>query len=110
MGYYTLKYYQRNYPDLTFQNIGYQYISPIIREKYSEQISEISKQIKKQVSWFVKFNNFKIHKEDEIVVRFQGYYDSSLGFIGVVYMPLEHFKQIEISKWIKKKRLKYRKR
>ena len=110
MGYYTLKYYQKKYPDLTFQNKVYEYISPTIREKYDKQISDISKQIKKQINWFVRFNNFKINKEGAVIVRFQGYYDKSLGFIGVVYMPLEHFKQIEVSKWIKKKRLKYKKR
>lgn len=83
---------REQYPELTFNNEGYQYIKPEVREAHKEQIEEISTILKAQDPDIVKFNNFKPRKDGTFSIRCQGYYDrSSSGFVGVMYLQKEHF-------------------
>lgn len=83
---------QKEYPELTFQNAGYEYLSKEILEKYKEQIEEISEILKATIPGFVKFNNFKIYKTGDIMIRVQYYYDKI--FVGVGYFNVEEFKEL----------------
>lgn len=95
----TDKYYnrllqlQQDNPQLTFQNDGYQYLSKEIVENHKLQIAEISEILKTTVKGFEKFNNFRIRKNGDIVVRLQFQWSSS--FTGVGYFELEDFKNFE---------------
>ena len=88
--YNKLKEYQKNYPSLTFDNNGYEYIPIEIRESHKKQIKEISKILKDNIKGFVEFNNFKLRKNDTFSIRCQCYWDET--FIGVSYIDIEDFK------------------
>ena len=81
---------QKEYPELTFDNKGFEYIKPHIRETHKEQIEEIGKILKEVDSGFVKFFNFKPRANSTFSVRYDTYYDPS--FIGVRYIDIEDFK------------------
>lgn len=83
---------QKEYPELTFQNDGYEYLSKEILEKYKEQIKEISEILKAIIPGFVKFNNFKILNNKDIIIRCQYYWDET--FLGVGYFYIEEFKEL----------------
>lgn len=70
-------------PDLTFDNQGYEYLSPEVKEKHKEQIEEISSIMKKFFPYFRRFDNFKPRKDGTFSIRFQG--DWSNSFTGVYY-------------------------
>ena len=95
----TDKYYNRlkiiklEYPELTFQNNGYEYLNKEIREKYSEQIEEISNILKITVKGFRVFNNFKDRENGSFYIRFQSHWDET--FTGVEYFDIENFKNFE---------------
>ena len=55
-------------PELTFNNIGYQYISKEIQDKYTKEIKTIDTILKKYIEGFVEFNNFKPRPENNSVV------------------------------------------
>ena len=101
MDYYEelVKLYQE-YPELTFQNKGYQYLPKEVKERNQEGIDKISVIIKKPIPGFVRFDNFKhSNKNGEIYVRCQynyGYNSSERGshFTGVGYFPLKDFKDM----------------
>lgn len=82
--------FQKDYPELTFQNNGYEYLDLEIREKHKKQINEISEILKKHIDGFVKFNNFFIDKNDVLKIRCQYRWDIS--FTGVGYFPINYFK------------------
>lgn len=88
--------FQKKYPELTFQNKGYQYLKKEIQEKYKEQIDEISKILKETIPGFSKFNNFKMNKDGSFSIRCQYEYDygnpNSIHFIGVGYFNINDFK------------------
>lgn len=88
--YNKLKEYQKNYPSLTFDNNGYEYLSRDVRESHSEQIKEINKLLHDNIKGFVEFNNFKPRKNDTFSIRYQCYWDET--FIGVSYIDIEDFK------------------
>lgn len=80
---------KNQFPALTFDNNGYEYISPDVRELHAEQISEIGELIKQLDSSFVKFFNFKPRKDGSFAVRYDCYYDqSTIYFIGVHYLVI----------------------
>lgn len=83
---------QKEYPELTFQNDGYEYLNKEIINKHKEQIEEISSILKSTIKGFVEFNNFKIDKTGGILIRCQYYWDKM--FVGVGYFPIEEFKEI----------------
>ena len=94
--YNKLLEYQQNYPLLTFQNNGYEYLSKEIQDNHKDQIKEIEELLKTKIEGFSHFNNFKI-KSNIILVRCQYDYSKHLencktSFIGVGYFPLEDFK------------------
>jgi hypothetical protein len=100
----TNKYYDRlneireQYPELTFDNDGYQYLSPEIKEKHKKQIDEISEILKKTVPGFERFDHFKPSKKYGFTVRLQCNYNhgtKNLPFTGVDYIPLEKFKNLD---------------
>lgn len=78
---------QRDYPELTFQNNGYEYLSQEVYDRHPEQVSEINRILKLLIPGFSEFNNFKIgEKSGKCYVRVQHYWDSS--FKGVGYFEL----------------------
>jgi hypothetical protein len=85
-------------PELTYDNNGYEYISTEVKEKYAEQIKEISEIILRHDPMFTKFNNFKPRKTNyeyngEFAIRYQRYYgEIASGFQGVHYEHLDWFK------------------
>lgn len=78
---------QREYPELTFQNNGYEYLSQEVYDRHPEQVAEINRILKLLIPGFSKFNNFKMsEKGDKCFVRVQHYWDST--FKGVGYFEL----------------------
>lgn len=88
--YNSLKSIQESYPNLTYQNLGYDYPD---KSKWSDEDKEafntVTDILKKIVKGFVEFNNFRINKNDgnAIMLRFQYQWDSS--FTGVGYVKLD---------------------
>lgn len=80
---------RKQYPELTFNNDGYQYLKPAVREQHAEQIKEIAAIMKEQFPRFVEFNNFKPRKDGTYSIRCQTYWSES--FIGVEYFTEENF-------------------
>lgn len=85
--YNTLLSIQQNSPKLTFQNVGYEYIN---RKEFTEQDNIADKQVteilKNHIEGFVRFDNFRHNKKNEISVRLQYHYSES--FVGVGYVTL----------------------
>ena len=83
--------YQKNYPALTFDNNGYEYLPMEVRETHKEQITEIETLLNGVVEGFVKFNNFKPRRDGSFAIRHQCYWDET--FIGVGYIEIDKLKQ-----------------
>jgi hypothetical protein len=96
----TNKYYDRlielknQFPELTFDNDGYEYLRKEVQEKHKEQIEEVSQILKETIEGFTSFNNFKPRKDGSFLVRCQHNWDES--FVGVGYFGVELFKEFEI--------------
>ena len=99
----TNKYYERliqiknEYPKLTFDNNGYEYIFKE-KEQHKEQVDEIEDILRKTIKGFVRFDNFKPRKGGTFDIRCQynwGAIDNSRYFVGVGYFNIEEFKDIE---------------
>lgn len=78
------------YPNLSLQNKGYQYInkSKLTAEEL-EVFSEVQTILSKHINDFREFNNFKISKRGEIQLRFQYIWDpNDTRFRGVGYILL----------------------
>ena len=88
--YDKLKEYQKNYPSLTFDNNGFEYLSMEVKESHKEQISEINNILKKEISGFIYFDNFKPRKNGTFSIRYQCHWSES--FIVVGYTDIEDFK------------------
>ena len=77
-----------DYPALTFQNKGYQYLD---KSKFNEDekkaFNQIEEVLTKHIFDFVEFNNFNLSEEGIIRLRFQYHYDPS--FTGVGYINLD---------------------
>lgn len=93
----TLRKYQKECPELTYQNKGYDTISIAAQEKYKNEIKEIEVILKTVIQGFSKFNNFRITKDMDIEVRCQYYWNSS--FCGVGYFLLSDIEK-ELDKYI----------
>lgn len=95
----TNKYYNKlikfkeKYPALTFDNNGYEYLSKEIKEKYKNEIKEISNILKKTIKGFVEFNNFKPRENNNFDIRVQYRWDRM--FTGVGYFKIELFKNFK---------------
>lgn len=91
--YKRLKELQKQYPDLTFNNIGYQYLGKKVRELHREQVEEIESILREEIEGFVRFDNFKPRPNDTFDVRCQYNWDPlGTNFIGVGYFNIEEFK------------------
>lgn len=90
--YYKLLLFQKKYPELTFNNQGYQYLKPKIKEVYKKQIEEISDILRKSIKGFSRFDNFKPRENGTFAIRCQYYWDAS--FCGVGYFNINEFKDL----------------
>ena len=93
MDYYEelVKLYQE-YPELTFQNEGYQYLPQEVKEKNKEGIDKINTILEKTIEGFVRFDNFKNRTDKNFWIRCQTKW--SPGFTGVNYFKIEDFKKV----------------
>ena len=93
MDYYEelVKLYQE-YPELTFQNKGYQYLPQEVKERNQEGIDKINTILEKTVEGFVMFDNFKNRPDKNFWVRCQTRWSPS--FTGVDYFKIEYFKKV----------------
>lgn len=90
--YETLVKIQKEFPELTFDNNGYEYLDKDVKERHKEQIDLISEILKKEIKGFVRFDNFKPRKNGTFDVRVQ--YHWAFNFKGVGYFNVEDFKNI----------------
>jgi hypothetical protein len=90
--YKRLLFYKIKYPELTYDNVGYDKLSKEVIERNKEGINRISEILKETIEGFVKFNNFKIKKDGSICIRCQSYWDET--FVGVGYFDLKLFKEL----------------
>ena len=84
---------KNTYTELTFNNDGYQYLRPEVKEAHKAQVEEISAILKEEVQGFVRFDNFKPRKSGSFAVRMQVHWDER--FIGVQYNDILDFKNEE---------------
>ncbi len=95
-----LKDLKDQYPQLTFNNDGYQYLPKDVRESHKLAIEEIESLLKTLIIGFVSFSNFKPRSNGDIVVRYQVIYDNDpnsgmCGFTGVAYTTFEELENWE---------------
>jgi hypothetical protein len=81
------------YPDLSFDNNGYEEISSAVKEANKEGVQEIETVLKGVIKGFVRFQNFKPRRSGETAVRYQVYYNDERSFRGVAYTPLSWFRK-----------------
>jgi hypothetical protein len=80
---------KEEYPELTFNNDGYQEIPAAIKEANADGINKIEELLKVAVFGFVRFQNFKPRKDGTFAIRCQTMWGPS--FRGVSYFPMENF-------------------
>ena len=83
-----------DYPDLVFQNNGYEYIGLAKREAHATQIARIEEILKEHIIGFVRFFNFR-RDDGEIRLRFDfnwGAENNSMYYVGVGYLSLDHLR------------------
>lgn len=78
------------YPDLVFDNHGYENIPEQVREASIKGHDKVEAILKERVTGFVEFQNFKPRSDGTVAVRCQTYWNES--FIGVSYFSMENFK------------------
>jgi hypothetical protein len=91
--YAELKAIADQYPELTFHNVGYQYLKVAVREAHKEQLDRIAEILKEHIVGFVKFYNFRRAKDGSIALRFDynwGAAEDTRSFTGVGYVKLDH--------------------
>jgi len=76
------------YPELTFDNQGYDKLDSAIMLRNKDGIEKIESLLKQCIVGFVRFQNFKPYKDGSIKIRYQVYYDEQKTFIGVAYTDL----------------------
>lgn len=91
--YQTLLKIQKENNILTFQNDGYQYID---KSKFTDNdqkaFDKITEILKKSITGFQEFNNFKFYTDGRLMLRFQYNYsadDNTRYFIGVGYLSTD---------------------
>jgi hypothetical protein len=85
---------KENNPQLIFDNNGYEYLSPKVREENKEAIEEVSNLLKESLNGFSRFDNFKPRKDGSFSVRCQYNYnhgEKGLPFYGVGYFGINEF-------------------
>ena len=90
-----LLFVQKEFPALTFENNGYQYIDKSkFTEEEKQKFNEVEAFLKKSIKGFHEFNNFKIRKNGQVVVRFQYSWTADeenprTSFTGVGYIEVD---------------------
>jgi len=90
---FLIKMYD-NHLNLYLQNKGYQYID---KSKLTSEdliaIDNIEKLLKNHITGFIKFNNFRLSKDDKLQIRFQYNWDADNEkggyFTGVGYILID---------------------
>lgn len=81
-----------NYPELTLQNKGYEYINRnTLSNGAKEHLKQVETILKDTICGFSSFSNFKLDKNDNIQLRIQYNYNygtNDLPFTGVGYVLL----------------------
>lgn len=79
------------HPELVFQNVGYEYLRPAVKEAKAEQIARISDILREHVWGFSEFFNFRMSGKDKDVLelRFNYVWERHLQFVGVGYLPVD---------------------
>lgn len=91
---------QKNYPKLTFQNKGFEYINkPELSEDDKVVYAKVGDMLSRHIKGFVQFNNFRIgtdriSQKEHLCVRFQYQWDAdaeirTYPFTGVGYLTFE---------------------
>lgn len=88
---------KKQYPELTYDNKGYDTLPKKIVESHSEQIAEITLILQSSLKGFSKFQNFKPKKDDTWTIRLQYAYSPS--FTGVGYFDSRHWNPEEHGKY-----------
>jgi len=84
---------QKKYPELTYNNNGYDEINEDVMTRHQKQIKEISAILKEELpKSFVRFQNFTPRRDGSIAIRCQVIYDHVSYFQGVDYIPITDFK------------------
>jgi hypothetical protein len=97
--YNRLKELKDRFPQLTFDNDGYEYISSDVKESHREQIEEIESILRETVAGFYRFDNFKPRKDGSFAIRLHYNYnhgEDGLPFDGVGYFDIKEFKNFKI--------------
>lgn len=81
---------KNEYPELTFNNDGYEYLSRGVKDAHKAQIAVIEVMLEHTVPGFVRFDNFKPKKNGSFDVRMQTMWSEY--FTGVQYNDIEYFK------------------
>jgi hypothetical protein len=85
--------WSEDYPNLIFQNDGYEYINKSkLSEEELQAITDIEALLKNHITGFSKFFNYKKSKKGELKLRFDynwGAADKSRQFIGVGYLLVD---------------------
>lgn len=76
------------YPELTFDNQGYDELDSAIMLRNKDGVERIESILAQCIVGFVRFQNFKPYSDGSIKVRYQVYYDEQRIFIGVDYTDI----------------------
>ena len=87
--YEELNKLKEEFPDLVFNNDGYQEIPAAIKEANADGIAKIEELLKIAVANFIRFQNFKPRKDGTFAIRCQTKW--APWFTGVSYFPMENF-------------------
>jgi len=88
---------QKEYPELTYDNTGYDTISKEVKDSHKKQIEEIHDILKSSLKRYSSFQNFKPRKDGNWCIRLQYSYDGG-GFTGVGYFYVRHWNPEEHGK------------
>jgi len=83
---------QQKHPELTLQNKGYETIdNKFISATALLALKDVHDILEEKIVGYKVFQNFKISKDNEVLIRFQyNYnYDGGIPFIGVGYIKLK---------------------
>lgn len=83
---------QQQYPNLTYQNTGYDNVDKSkFTEKDWEMFKFVENTLRNHIHYFSSFNHFKLRPDGTVVLRFQYNWDgggNGASFIGVGYLKL----------------------
>lgn len=87
-----LKDIQKKYPELTFQNKGYEYLPLKVKIDHKDVIKEIDAIMKDFDPSYISFSNFIFNKHGNLCIRYQCNYNHGqpgLPFEGVHYQVID---------------------